>query len=95
MVFTLTLLKIASNFGLLDKFQVLGLEERDLGLEETALEKRHESDQKKAPWGRFKHAIEKLNKKAPKNTAYKVLYLARHGQGYHVGPRSPREEKFV
>ena len=35
-------------------------------------------------WGRFREAIARLNDQAPRNTAYKVLYLARHGQGTHV-----------
>ncbi|KAL0639306.1 putative phosphoglycerate mutase pmu1 [Maublancomyces gigas] len=65
----LTFREITSNFGLLDKFRVPGLEERN--------------DRDHAPWKKFKEAIEKLNKKSPKNTAYKVLYLARHGEGYH------------
>lgn len=35
-------------------------------------------------WGRFRKAIARLNDQAPENTFYKVLYLARHGQGTHV-----------
>jgi len=35
-------------------------------------------------WGRFRKAISRLNDQAPRNTVYKVLYLARHGQGAHV-----------
>lgn len=38
------------------------------------------------PWGRFKRAIEQLNRKAPRNTEYKVFFLARHGEGFHVSP---------
>lgn len=91
-------MKIASNFGLLDKFQVQGIDERDLGLElgsreEATLEERGDKgghdDKKGAPWEKFEKTIKTLNKKAPRNTAYKVLYLARHGQGYHVRPLIP------
>lgn len=34
-------------------------------------------------WVRFKERITLLNKHAPRDVAYKVLYLARHGQGQH------------
>lgn len=39
---------------------------------------------KKPNWKEFDEAIKKLNKKAPSNVDYKVIFLARHGQGYHV-----------
>ena len=39
---------------------------------------------KRPEWKKFERAIQKLNEDAPKNTGYKVLYLARHGEGYHV-----------
>ena len=44
----------------------------------------YDSDSKKPKWGKFQEAINKLNREAPKNVGYKVLFLARHGQGYHV-----------
>lgn len=34
-------------------------------------------------WQRFEHYIQNLNAAAPSGTSYKVLYLGRHGQGYH------------
>ncbi|KXS96551.1 hypothetical protein AC578_1967 [Pseudocercospora eumusae] len=34
-------------------------------------------------WQRFEIQVEALNKEAPRNTVYKVLYMGRHGQGYH------------
>jgi len=34
-------------------------------------------------WGKFRGAIDALNCDAPEGTNYRVLYLARHGQGYH------------
>ena len=35
------------------------------------------------PWGEFKKEIAKLNQEAEKDVMYKVLFMARHGQGYH------------
>ncbi|KAI1815948.1 phosphoglycerate mutase-like protein [Poronia punctata] len=37
----------------------------------------------KTQWQRFEHYVETLNAKAGKDTQYKVLFLARHGEGYH------------
>jgi len=34
-------------------------------------------------WQQFDKEIQKLNAKADKDTAYKVLFLGRHGEGYH------------
>lgn len=34
-------------------------------------------------WQRFKHQITQLNRKAPRGTEYKLLYMGRHGDGYH------------
>ncbi|KAF8244468.1 phosphoglycerate mutase-like protein [Wilcoxina mikolae CBS 423.85] len=34
-------------------------------------------------WGKFRSSIDALNCDAPEGTNYRVLYLARHGQGYH------------
>jgi len=41
------------------------------------------------PWRKFKSVIKSLNKNAPKNTQYKVFFIARHGQGFHVRDRIP------
>jgi hypothetical protein len=77
----------------------LGLDERDFELElreETALGAEHHRDDKRSiSWKKFGNAIKKLNEKAPINTAYKVLYLARHGQGYHVRLNTARQESLV
>jgi hypothetical protein len=35
------------------------------------------------PWENFKTYVEHLNKQNPTNTKYKVLYITRHGLGYH------------
>lgn len=38
---------------------------------------------RKPQWQRFEHYVKVLNAKAPKNVEYKVLYMGRHGEGYH------------
>lgn len=35
------------------------------------------------PWAEIEADLKQLNKEAPSNVVYKVLLLARHGQGYH------------
>jgi broad specificity phosphatase PhoE len=34
-------------------------------------------------WQRFNSLLKKLNNDAPSNTAYKLLFIGRHGEGYH------------
>lgn len=34
-------------------------------------------------WQRFKHQVTQLNREAPPSTEYKLLYMGRHGDGYH------------
>ena len=34
-------------------------------------------------WERFAHKLETMNKEAPSGSSYRLLYLGRHGQGYH------------
>ncbi|KAJ5098854.1 hypothetical protein N7532_005855 [Penicillium argentinense] len=34
-------------------------------------------------WERFYHQVQKLNEDSPKSVEYKVLFLGRHGEGYH------------
>lgn len=34
-------------------------------------------------WQRFEHQVHQLNRQAPRGTEYKLLYLGRHGDGYH------------
>ncbi|GAW23475.1 hypothetical protein ANO14919_130340 [Xylariales sp. No.14919] len=43
---------------------------------------------KKTQWQRFEHYVDTLNRKADKNTQYKVLFMARHGEGYHNAAES-------
>lgn len=40
-------------------------------------------ERKKTQWERFEYKIQELNRKAPADTEFKLLYLGRHGQGYH------------
>ncbi|KAK8037894.1 phosphoglycerate mutase [Apiospora phragmitis] len=40
-------------------------------------------DGKKTQWQRFEHYVETLNRDADKNTQYKLLYMMRHGEGFH------------
>jgi hypothetical protein len=35
------------------------------------------------PWDRFKSYVHYLNQESPDTTSYKVLYITRHGLGYH------------
>jgi broad specificity phosphatase PhoE len=42
-----------------------------------------ENASEKTQWQRFEHYIHSLNKNAAEGVEYKVLYLGRHGQGYH------------
>lgn len=37
----------------------------------------------KRPWVRFAAHVHELNRTAPPNVHYKILYLTRHGFGYH------------
>jgi hypothetical protein len=39
--------------------------------------------QPRKPWDRFRAYVEHLNETSPKEVKYKVLYLTRHGLGYH------------
>jgi hypothetical protein len=34
-------------------------------------------------WERFHHQVVKLNEESAKNVEYKVLFLGRHGEGWH------------
>ncbi|KAM5463461.1 putative phosphoglycerate mutase pmu1 [Microsporum audouinii] len=58
-----------SGFGLID--QVYDTDEA------------FDPDQKVSPWARFEHKVRSLNHHAPSNTRFAVLFLGRHGQGFH------------
>jgi len=40
-------------------------------------------DGKKTQWQRFENYVARLNESSPSGVQYKILYLGRHGQGYH------------
>ncbi|KAL1961463.1 hypothetical protein VTO42DRAFT_191 [Malbranchea cinnamomea] len=40
-------------------------------------------DREKSQWERFEYKIRHLNRNAAPDTEFKLLYLGRHGQGYH------------
>lgn len=40
-------------------------------------------DHIKSQWQRFAYYVKTLNNTAAASTQYKILFLARHGQGYH------------
>ncbi|KAB8301075.1 hypothetical protein EYC80_002992 [Monilinia laxa] len=40
-------------------------------------------ERRKTQWERFENHVVKLNNQTPENVRYKVLYLGRHGEGYH------------
>ncbi|KAM3510544.1 hypothetical protein MY11210_005797 [Beauveria gryllotalpidicola] len=37
----------------------------------------------KPPWARFVEHVHALNREAPDNVSYKIMFLTRHGQGFH------------
>ena len=39
-------------------------------------------------WQRFAQVVDALNANAELNTAYKVLFMGRHGEGYHNAAES-------
>jgi hypothetical protein len=53
----------------------LGLIDRLYGVESV--------DGQQVPWDRLQTYVEYLNSQSPDKTVYKVLYIVRHGYGYH------------
>ncbi|KAI8628455.1 phosphoglycerate mutase-like protein [Xylariaceae sp. FL1651] len=47
-----------------------------------------DSRREKTQWQRFEHYVNTLNRNCDRNTQYKVLFLARHGEGYHNAAES-------
>ncbi|KAH6674129.1 histidine phosphatase superfamily [Halenospora varia] len=58
-----------SNFGLID---------RSYDSDPHA-----DPDGTKTQWERFEHEVARLNRESGSKTQYKVLYMGRHGEGYH------------
>lgn len=40
-------------------------------------------DKSPSRWSTFRSAVARLNAEADEHTTYKVIYIARHGQGWH------------
>ncbi|KAJ5152054.1 hypothetical protein N7492_010349 [Penicillium capsulatum] len=64
----------AHNFGLINRTYPA---DRDL-----------QSANSQTQWERFYHQVQKLNQGSPKNVEYKVLFLGRHGEGWHNAAES-------
>lgn len=60
---------MTTNFGLLNRTYPA----------DSTLSSHHNLTQ----WQRFKHQVTQLNREAPHGTEYKLLYMGRHGDGYH------------
>jgi hypothetical protein len=69
-------LQIKQNFGLIDRdYEGLSLEA------ESDSEK--DTDEAKKQWRRFEKYVRQLNRKSEDNVQYKVIFLGRHGEGWH------------
>ncbi|KAF2100198.1 putative phosphoglycerate mutase [Rhizodiscina lignyota] len=60
----------------------LGLIDRPYNTDGKSKKEIKHKDMDGQPWKRFKAYVENLNKQDP-DTSYKVLYITRHGFGYH------------
>ncbi|EEA22744.1 hypothetical protein EYB25_005519 [Talaromyces marneffei] len=64
---------VANNFGLIDR-----------PYDYEGQEHRAEADERPTTqWSRFERQIRTMNAQAEPNVVYKVLYLGRHGEGFH------------
>lgn len=61
---------MTSNFGLIDQSY-----DTDGTVPSTSTEP--------TSWERFAHKLSMMNKQSHSETSYKLLFLGRHGQGYH------------
>ncbi|KAI9684514.1 MAG: hypothetical protein M1829_002324 [Trizodia sp. TS-e1964] len=58
-----------SNFGLIDRpYDTDG---------------EYDPDHKKTQWQRFEHQVFRLNRESGRKVQYKVLFMGRHGEGFH------------
>ncbi|KAL9099116.1 MAG: hypothetical protein Q9163_005342 [Psora crenata] len=60
----------------------------DFGLISQTYPTAHRKDAQKTQWQRFAAHITQLQHQAPQNVRYKVLFLGRHGEGYHNAAES-------
>jgi hypothetical protein len=61
--------QVSSDFGLIDRTYDTDAD--------------FDPEGRKTQWERFENVVRTLNDKADHHTQYKVLYMGRHGQGYH------------
>lgn len=43
----------------------------------------YSTDHQKTQWERFDDEVRRLNKESSKDVQYRLLYLGRHGEGWH------------
>lgn len=72
------LIKPLDQFSFITQTSNFGLISRPYDSDAT-----FDSDQQKTQWQRLGHQIESLNARSPSEVNYKLLYLGRHGEGYH------------
>ncbi|KAK8003025.1 phosphoglycerate mutase [Apiospora arundinis] len=65
---------ITTNYGLINR--------------EYSTDSSFDPESKMTQWQRFEHYVEALNRDAGKNTQYKILYMMRHGEGFHNAAES-------
>lgn len=46
-------------------------------------DKEFDPTSQKTQWQRFEHQVFRLNRQSGSHVQYKVLYMGRHGEGYH------------
>ena len=63
------LLQTTTNFGLINRTYDTDFE--------------YDPEHIKTQWQRFQHQVFRYNRESGKNVQHKVLYLGRHGEGYH------------
>jgi broad specificity phosphatase PhoE len=66
----LTSTKIATNFGLINQTY-------------PNIPTKNKKGDSLSQWQQFSHVVRKLNKHAEKHVVYKLLFLGRHGEGFH------------
>jgi hypothetical protein len=64
----------------LQKKQNFGLIRRSYGEPDVVDEL---DGEEKAQWRRFERHVRRLNEESPESMMFKVLFLGRHGQGWH------------
>ena len=62
-------LQTAVNFGLINQTYPTDAE--------------YDPEHEKTQWQRFEHLVFRLNRQSGRNVQYKVLFMGRHGEGYH------------